>query len=282
MSKTKTDRGPDAPLNELEAPPRSDIQTTLDEIRARLSSAQNVMVVRAAASSSHTTATQPESDVLTPTIPLARALSLTSQQGREITAAAARSDVISAQDDPELRLPAAWYTKPQEAAGRARGLSAERYTLLIRGAAVACLTTAAALLIWLSTMSSAPFSSSPQAPPASLMSSFAAQPASFSTAGRPSRDPPSQDQISTARILAVAERFVATGDVLAARAMLQDRAGLGEPRALFALAETYDPHMLASWATRDAEASITYARFLYEAARRGGVAEAQPRLDALK
>jgi hypothetical protein len=120
----------------------------------------------------------------------------------------------------------------------------------------------------------------------SLVSSFAPHTAPPGTMGALSRGPsaeaPSQEQISTAQILAVAERFVANGDVLAARAMLQERAGSGEPRALFALAETYDPHMLASWAAKDAEASITYARFLYEAARRGGMAESQTRLEALK
>jgi hypothetical protein len=64
--------------------------------------------------------------------------------------------------------------------------------------------------------------------------------------------------------------------------MLEERAGTGEPRALFALAETYDPNMLASWNARHAEPSTTYARFLYEAARRSGIVEAQIRLDALK
>jgi hypothetical protein len=164
-------------------------------------------------------------------------------------------------------------------------LSPERHALLIRTSAAVCLTTAAGLLFWLSTMGQPPASSqnaAAQLPSASLVSSFA-PPAAMAVFGRTTgTEAPSQDQISTAQILAVAERFIATGDVLAARAMLQDRAGMGEPRALFALAETYDPHMLASWAAKDAEASVTYARFLYEAARRGGVAESQTRLEALK
>jgi hypothetical protein len=103
---------------------------------------------------------------------------------------------------------------------------------------------------------------------------------SFAPAALIDDDP--QRLIPTAQILAVAERFVATGDVLAARAMLSNRAGAGEPRALFALAETYDPSMLASWNARDAEPSTNYARFLYEAARRGGITEAQTRIEALK
>jgi hypothetical protein len=188
----------------------------------------------------------------------------------------------------DLRLPAAWYAKPKEVAEIGDHQTAEHHGFLIRAAAAACLTTATGLLVWLSTMSTLP-----AAPPAlrteiqvpALASGFApARPAVPTPieAARPASAPVTQDQITTAQILAVAERFVATGDVLAARAMLQERAGTGEPRALFALAETYDPHMLASWSAGDAEPSVTYARFLYEAARRGGIAEAQTRIEALR
>jgi hypothetical protein len=187
-----------------------------------------------------------------------------------------------------LRLPAAWYTKPKDVVETGGHLTTEHRGFLIRAAAAACLTTATGLLVWLGTMSTPP-----AAPPAlrteiqlpALASGFAPSRPAVPTpveAARPASAPIAQDQITTAQILAVAERFVATGDVLAARAMLQERAGTGEPRALFALAETYDPHMLASWSAGDAEPSVTYARFLYEAARRGGIAEAQPRIEALR
>ncbi len=188
----------------------------------------------------------------------------------------------------DLRLPAAWYAKPKEVVEIGGHLTTEHHGLIIRAAAAACLTTAAGLLVWLGTMSAPP--TTPLAPrteiqiPALASGLAPVRPAVTTPAAapRPASAPVTQDQITTAQILAVAERFVATGDVLAARAMLQERAGSGEPRALFALAETYDPHMIASWSAGDVEPSVTYARFLYEAARRGGIAEAQTRIEALR
>jgi hypothetical protein len=251
------------------------------EISARLASAQFAVASQAATTGLQTTGFHRSgSDDRTPTIPLVRALTVAPMQRHELTPTSVSADTVAMNDDPDLPLPATWYNRPATPASR--GISAERHALLIRASAAVCLTTAAGLLFWLNTMGQPPAQivSAPQS--SSLISSFA-PPAAMGIFNRvPSAEAPSQEQISTAQILAVAERFVANGDVLAARAMLQDRAGLGEPRALFALAETYDPHMLASWAAKDAVASITYARFLYEAARRGGVAESQTRLEALK
>jgi TPR repeat protein len=51
---------------------------------------------------------------------------------------------------------------------------------------------------------------------------------------------------------------------------------------LFALAETYDPNMLAAWGTRGVTADVARARALYQKALGLGVASAQNRLDALK
>jgi hypothetical protein len=258
------------------------------EISARLASAQFAVAAQAATSDlQNLAALRSDSDGRTPTIPLFRALAVAQMPRRDLMPANARTEPVALTDDPDLPLPATWYNRP--VAPVSRGISAERHALLIRTSAALCLTTAAGLLFWLSTMGQPP-APPPQATApqltSSLVSSFAPHTAPPGTMGALSRGPsaeaPSQEQISTAQILAVAERFVANGDVLAARAMLQERAGSGEPRALFALAETYDPHMLASWATKDAEASITYARFLYEAARRGGMAESQTRLEALK
>ena len=50
----------------------------------------------------------------------------------------------------------------------------------------------------------------------------------------------------------------------------------------FALAETYDPNMLAAWGTRGVAADVTKARSLYFKARDLGVVRAQVRLDQLK
>ena len=198
------------------------------------------------------------------------------------------NDLLAERDGVRpMRLPSAWYAEPPQAVEL---LSPERLAKLIRATAVACIVTAAGLLAWLGT------AGGPSPVPAqSLVSGFVpdvpvpvpvtrvvAPPNAVSVGLVPSPAPAARGLVTTAQILAVAERFVATGDVLAARAMLSETAAAGEPRALFALAETYDPNLLASWNARDIQASPAYARVLYDAARRGGIAEAQTRLDALK
>ena len=50
----------------------------------------------------------------------------------------------------------------------------------------------------------------------------------------------------------------------------------------FALAETYDPNMLAAWGSRGVAADVAKARALYRKALNLGVANAQNRLEALK
>ena len=57
----------------------------------------------------------------------------------------------------------------------------------------------------------------------------------------------------------------------------------GEQGAVsFALAETYDPNMLAAWGTRGVTADPAKARALYQKAFDLGMARAQYRLDALR
>ena len=51
---------------------------------------------------------------------------------------------------------------------------------------------------------------------------------------------------------------------------------------LFAMAETYDPNVLAKWGTRGVAADIARARALYRKALSLGVASALGRLEALK
>ncbi len=53
-------------------------------------------------------------------------------------------------------------------------------------------------------------------------------------------------------------------------------------RRSFALAETYDPNMLAAWGTRGVAADVAKARALYRKALSLGAERAQVRLDALK
>ncbi len=225
-----------------------------------------------------TTSQQPRSEVTTSARPVpAQPLSIIGDDGASTREAG--------------RLPSAWYKHADEIAEAARR---EQRTLILRGAAGVCLATGTALLFWLGA-----FGGKGMAPDQTASAASAASMASFAPARKvaiavpapssgletilpPPIDPNARALVTTAQILAVAERFVATGDVLAARAILSDTAASGDARALFALAETYDPNLLASWNAQKAEPSISYARLLYEAALRNGLADAQTRLDALK
>ena len=79
----------------------------------------------------------------------------------------------------------------------------------------------------------------------------------------------------------VAQR-IESGDVTGAREMLAGADDGGQGSVTFALAETYDPNMLAAWGTRGVAADAAKARALYRKAFGLGVARAQNRLDALK
>jgi hypothetical protein len=83
-------------------------------------------------------------------------------------------------------------------------------------------------------------------------------------------------------LLAQAERLIETGDIVAARGVLAASEVLAPGPVTFALAETYDPNMLAAWGTRGVTADVTKAKSLYVRARDFGVTRAQMRLDQLK
>jgi hypothetical protein len=83
-------------------------------------------------------------------------------------------------------------------------------------------------------------------------------------------------------LLAKAERHIESGDIAGARELLTSSEVAGSGSIMFALAETYDPNMLAAWGTRGITADVTKARSLYFKARDLGVARAQVRLDQLK
>lgn len=91
---------------------------------------------------------------------------------------------------------------------------------------------------------------------------------------RDSRDP--------AAAVAAAERLLATGQVLAAREVLGAAAVAGDTAARFALAETFDPNVLASRDLRGATADPVTAKLLYEQARSAGEPRAAQRLRALR
>jgi hypothetical protein len=83
-------------------------------------------------------------------------------------------------------------------------------------------------------------------------------------------------------LLAQATQSIESGDVAAAREMLSSADDSGQGGVSFALAETYDPNMLAAWGTRGVAADAAKARALYQKAFDLGVARAQNRLDALR
>ena len=117
------------------------------------------------------------------------------------------------------------------------------------------------------------------APPATVVASV--PPAAVPP---PRAEPPPRSRLE--ELLAHAERLIEGGDILAARGVLAGNEGVvSGPAAgslVFALAETYDPNMLAAWGTRGITADVTRAKSLYGKARELGVARAQMRLDQLR
>ena len=171
------------------------------------------------------------------------------------------------------RLPLAWSHDDTDLADIA---VPDRTTLMIKYATATGLLTCGLVALWFTARGAPPA----EVPLVTVL--VPEQTAAQSVTAAKLENPTGQPGVTTAQILAVAERFVATGDVLAARAMLSARAAAGEPRAQFALAETYDPNMLSFWNAPNIEANVSYARLLYETARRNGLPEAQARLDALR
>ena len=81
--------------------------------------------------------------------------------------------------------------------------------------------------------------------------------------------------------LAKSAELIRNGDVLAARRILSAPELSGVPTITMALAETYDPNMLAAWNARAVVPDITMARLLYSRAAAAGVQDANNRLAAL-
>lgn len=95
------------------------------------------------------------------------------------------------------------------------------------------------------------------------------------------RAPPSGNDSPTG-MLTTAELLIAGGDIVLARNLLETSAASGSAEILFALAETYDPNMLAAWGVRDLRADSSQARSLYERALAGGIGKARHRLQGLQ
>jgi ATP-dependent protease ClpP protease subunit len=77
-------------------------------------------------------------------------------------------------------------------------------------------------------------------------------------------------------------RRINDGDVATAREILAAADDGSQGLASFALAETYDPNMLAAWGIHGVASDVARARELYRKALNLGVASAYERLEALK
>jgi hypothetical protein len=82
--------------------------------------------------------------------------------------------------------------------------------------------------------------------------------------------------------LVEAKQRIESGDVSGARDILTAAEGGAPGPVSFALAETYDPNMLAAWGTRGAIADVARAKALYHKSLGLGMARAQARLEALQ
>jgi hypothetical protein len=94
--------------------------------------------------------------------------------------------------------------------------------------------------------------------------------------------PASRTSTHDAPILSRVEALIRQGDIAGARLLLEHSIQRGSAQAAFALAETYDPHILSAWRTRGIRGDPIKARALYTRAYAGGITEASNRADALK
>jgi hypothetical protein len=79
-----------------------------------------------------------------------------------------------------------------------------------------------------------------------------------------------------------AAQSIEEGDVIGARLLLERATRAGDGKALFMLAETYDPKALSRLSVRGIAANTEMARSLYAKALTAGVEEARARLSALE
>ena len=107
------------------------------------------------------------------------------------------------------------------------------------------------------------------------------KPAEPNLTGRVTEQSPAAG-VQSVDLIAQALRRIENGDLAGARELLAAAEDGSQGLVSFALAETYDPNMLAAWGTRGVASDITRARALYRKALNLGVAIAHERLEALK
>lgn len=114
---------------------------------------------------------------------------------------------------------------------------------------------------------------------------IAAKPAAGGTQAAPVREvaqPSTEQAVEAAALVARASALLRQGDIGAARLVLERAVEMGSARASFALAETYDPLVLAKWGTYGTRGDARRAQDLYVRADAAGILEAKSRLDALR
>jgi len=89
------------------------------------------------------------------------------------------------------------------------------------------------------------------------------------------------NEYEAAELLARAKALLGQGNIGAARGVLERASEKGSAQAIFALAETYEPNVLATWRTHGTRGDVTKARDLYARAFDGGIKAAKDRSDAL-
>ena len=135
----------------------------------------------------------------------------------------------------------------------------------------------------------APLAASPALPPA-VSAAIALQVAPPSSAAAPAQVPsasaPAERIVLPAaelqRLTTRASELLRLGDISGARLLLGRAAASGDARAIFALAETYDPNRLAALGVRGIRGEPERAKALYAEALAEGVAEARLRLSDLR
>ena len=105
-------------------------------------------------------------------------------------------------------------------------------------------------------------------------------PAAAAAPSTPVRRGPAPTEV--AAYIALAHAKIQQGDIAAARRLLERAAESDEAVAMFVLAETYDPQMLARWGVVGIKPDLEKARALYEKAERRGVQGAKERLLAIQ
>jgi hypothetical protein len=121
-----------------------------------------------------------------------------------------------------------------------------------------------------------PVAAAPAAPPAAAPPApEPAPPARVEAA----KDPAVHDEVGA--LIRRAQDILATGNVKGARALLLRAVDAHDPRAAYALAQTYDPTVSRQSGTADANSDLALSRSWYQRAREWGAPEAQQQLDAL-